>query len=343
MATFSTNQFRHLYVVKSVKNDSSTPTTISPLTDAGDIAVVADENKSHMYFQYMSPGGLVRSDLIDTKNISYLKIVTPSSMCKVLKAFNVTLNPEVNGGAPISGQDYILRIAFSNYIGLSEEDQYFKYGMVHAYAGMDAPTFYKKLAISLAKNFSRESETLIKFYLGETEVTSFTKEEDLKDIAAEAVTIIEQEQHWVRGKKEQVSLNFMVYPTTVTYEGDEVVWGKVEDISKDNEEKGIVGRGIVVNNGKTIADMEYFYMGERGDIYRDMGAPNTYDTQYLVDPNEEYAVFEIHYAYVGANESVQKSEKDITIVGSLLEVIRLVESFEAATGLTVDEHTITEV
>lgn len=327
MATFSTNQFRHLYVAKSVKNNSTTPTTISPLTNAGDIAVVADTNKSHVYFQYMSPGGLTRSDLININNVEYLKYVPANKMQKTLKAFNVSLNPEVNGGAPISGQDYILRIAFSNYIGLSEEDQYFKYGMVHAYAGMDAPTFYKKLAISLAKNFSRESETLLKFYLNSTEVTPFTKEEDLKSIEAEAVTIVEQEQHWVRGKKEQVSLNFMVYPTTVTYEGDEVVWGKVEDVSEDS--------GTTVGNGKTIADMEYFYMGERGDIYRDMGAPNTYDTQYLVDPTAAYDVLEIHYSYVGANESVQKSEKDITIVGETAAITALKNAFATVTGLTV--------
>lgn len=319
MATFSTNQFRHLYVAKNFK---SNPVEVSSI---GDIAVVADENKSHMYFQYMSPGGLVRSDLINIKNVEYIKYVPADKMQKTLKAFNVSLNPEVNGGAPISGQDYILRIAFSNYIGLSEEDQYFKYGMVHAYAGMDAPTFYKKLAISLAKNFSRESETLLKFYLGETEVTPFTKEEDLKGNTEEAVTIIEQEQHWVRGKKEQVSLNFMVYPTTITYEGDEVVWGKVENVSEES--------GITVSNGKTIADMEYFYMGERGDIYRDMGAPNTYDTQYLVDPTATYDVLEIHYSYVGANESVQKSEKDITIVGDNSIVSPLAVMVKNVSGL----------
>lgn len=321
MATFSTNQFRHLYVAKAVKDNATS------VSAAGDIAVVADNNKSHVYFQYMSPGGLTRSDLININNVEYLKYVPANKMQKTLKAFEVTLDPTVNTGKPISGQDYILRIAFSNYIGLSEEDQYFKYGMVHAYAGMDAPTFYKKLAISLAKNFSRESETLLKFYLGETEVTPFTKEEDLKGIEPVAVTIKEQEQHWVRGKKEQVSLNFMAYPTTVTYEGDEVVWGKVENVSK--------GLGTTIGNGKTIADMEYFYMGERGDIYRDMGAPNTYDTQYLVNPDKEYEVLEIHYSYVGANESVQKSEKDITIVGEPSIIETLKGKFESATGLTV--------
>jgi hypothetical protein len=329
MATFSTNQFRHLYVAKSVKNDYDTHLTFSKLENAGDIAVVADKNKSHVYFQYMSPGGLTRSDLISIDNIEYLKYVPASKMNKKLKAFLVTLDPTVNTGNPIAGEDYILRIAFSNYVGISEEDQYFKYGMVHAYAGMDASTFYKKLAISLAKNFSRESEELLKFYLGGTEVTPNTKESDLESVTATSVVIVEQEQPWVRGKKSQVSLNFQVYPTTVTYSGDEVVWGKVENISE--------GLGTTVGNGKTIADMEYFYMGERGDIYRDMGAPNTYDTQYLVDPNEEYDVLEIHYSYTGSNESVQKSEKDITIVGSDSEIIHLIEVFSTITGTTVKD------
>ena len=34
----------------------------------------------------------------------------------------------------------------------------------------------------------------------------------------------------------------------------------------------------------------------------------------MVDPTLEYNTIDIHYAYVGSNESVQKSEKDITIV-----------------------------
>lgn len=309
MATFSTNQFRHLYVAKALKNDKSNPLIPTTLNEVGDIAISGNMEGTHIYFRYMSPGGLTRSDLIAIKNIEYVKHIPASDMRKALKAFKVTLDPEVNAGNPIAGQDYILRIAFSNYVGISEEDQYFKYGMVHAYAGMDASTFYKKLAISLAKNFSREPENLLKFdLLGEEDIWTVrpsTKEEDLDDNFS-GILITELEQPWVRGKKAQVSLNFNVFPTTVTFNGDEVVWGKVESVEYD---------GPLVCNGKIIADMEYFYMGERGDIYRDMGAPNTYDTQYLVDPNEEYDVLEIHYSYIGSNESVQKSEKDITIVG----------------------------
>ena len=51
--------------------------------------------------------------------------------------------------APVAGQNYILRLAFRQYIGLSEEDQYFKYGEVIARSGMTASDFYKKMAISL--------------------------------------------------------------------------------------------------------------------------------------------------------------------------------------------------
>jgi hypothetical protein len=68
-----------------------------------------------------------------------------------------------------------------------------------------------------------------------------------------------------------------------------------------------------IKNGKKVADMEYFSMGERGDIYRNAGWPNVTKTQYLVDPSLDYDVYDIHYAYVGSNEAVQKSEKDITI------------------------------
>ena len=55
-------------------------------------------------------------------------------------------------------------------------------------------------------------------------------------------------------------------------------------------------------------------MGERGDIYRMIGFPQAIRTKYLVNPDNKYNVINIHYAYIGPNEGVQKSEKDITLV-----------------------------
>lgn len=316
---FSTNQARHFYVA-----------TAATGTAVGTLIAKATDDKSHVYFKYVGKGGETRSDLIEVKNIIYAKAKDASAMARPLKGYTVTLDSEVNEGAPISGQDYILNISFTQFSSLGDESTYEKYGMVHATKGMTESDFYKTLAISLAKNFSRELTQLVKFTLEDTdgtgvEVTASTKAEDLTDTYV-SLTIDEVEQDWVKGVKASVPVYFTVIPTTVTYEGDEVVWGVVENAESE----------VSVGNGKVIADMEYFYMGERGDIYRNLGWPNVVPTEYMVDPTLTYHTLDIHYAYVGSNESVQKSEKDITIVCSDKTVMNaIIEAFNTASGLTV--------
>ena len=302
MATFSTNQVRQLYVAKALK----TPRVLATDT-AGSIAVKSDTAKNHLYFEYKGADNLMRSDLIDIKNILYAKATDADDMAHELRAVTVTLDSEVNA-APVAGQDYILRIAFKQYVGMSDEDQYFKYGMVHAYAGMTASDFYKKLALSLAKNFSREIVPLVKFILTDSEdeavpVDATTKESSLTG-TYKALVIDEVEQPWRLGIMEQTPVYFEVQPVPVTVNGDERIWGKVEETDPAG----------TIANGKKIADLEYFCMGERGDMYRGVGYPNNIPTTYLVDPTVKYNVIDIHYAYVGSNESVQKSEKTITLV-----------------------------
>lgn len=310
MATFSTNQVRQLYVAKELKS----PNVIA--TDAaGSIAVKYDKAKTHLYFEYMGAGGMTRSDLIDIKNILYAKATDADNLAHDLAKYKLTLDKSVNSGTPVAGQDYILRIAFRNYIGLSEEDQYFKYGMVHAVTGMTASDFYKTLALSLVKNFSREEEDLLKFYLETggtdagtvagtpTEVTKDTKESALTGTYT-GIVIEEAPQEWILGVMEQTPVNFTLQPDTIIASGDEVIWGTVKKVASTNS----------IPDGHKIADLEYFCMGERGDQYRMVGFPHVIRTKYLVDPDTEYNVIDIHYAYVGPNESVQKSEKDITIV-----------------------------
>lgn len=323
---YSVNQVRQLYVAKALK----TPHVLAS-DAAGSIAVKSDTAKNHLYFEYKGADNLMRSDLIDIKNILYAKATDADDMAHKLKAVTVTLDSEVNAGAPVAGQDYILRIVFKQYVGMSDEDQYFKYGMVHAYAGMTASDFYKKLALSLAKNFSREIVPLVKFVLTNSDdeavpVDATTKESSLTE-TYKALVIDEVEQPWRLGIMEQTPVYFEVQPVSVTVNGDERIWGKVED----TEPAG------TIKNGKKIADLEYFCMGERGDLYRGIGYPNNIPTTYLVDPNAEYNVIDIHYAYVGSNESVQKSEKTITIavpkVGTTTNDI--IKAINAATGLTI--------
>ena len=343
---YSVNQVRQLYVAKALK---TTPVLASDA--AGSIAVKNDTAKNHMYFEYKGADNLMRSDLIDIKNILYAKATDADDMAHKLKAVTVTLDSEVNAGAPVAGQDYILRIAFKQYVGMSDEDQYFKYGMVHAYAGMDADEFYKVLALSIAKNFSREVVPLIKVEVhsagttskggfdsaGYMVVTPTTKDNGKSDTTnpyyaadtlvtdIDSIRITEVEQPWRLGVMAQTPVYFTVQPVAVMVNGDERIWATVTE-----------GTNGTIGNGKEIADLEYFCMGERGDMYRGIGFPNNIVTTYLVDPTKTYYTFDIHYAYVGNNESVQKSEKDITIVCSdKTEFNKIVTAFNTATGLTI--------
>lgn len=329
--TFSTNQTRQLYVIKALPADAT------PVKNAGDVKVKADTAKNHLYFEYMGAGGQTRSDLLNIKNIAYAKATDADALAKPLSKIKVTLDTNVNGGIPVGGQDYILKIIFRNYIGLSEEDQQAKFGMVHAVTGMTASVFYRKLALSLAANFSKEETGLLKFYLDNgsalTEVTKLTKEDSLTG-SYTSVVIEEKEQDWILGTFPQVPVNFEVLPGTIVSNGDELLWGittKLEPTSK-------------VDNGKVIADLEYFCMGERGDMYRGMGYPNNIKTTYLVDPSVKYNVLDIQYFHQDSGEGVQKSDKTITLVvpkvgatNSLSNKLinDIIGKINTATGLTI--------
>lgn len=328
MGTFSVNQQRHLYVAKSLK------TATSQLAAAGDILPKADTAKTTMYFQYFSPAGVIQSsDKIDIKNITYAKSTSSQSLVKKLDRYQVVLDSSINSGAPVAGQDYLLRLSFRQYIGLSEEDQYWKFGMVHAVSGMTASDFYKTMALSLAKNLARETPSLVKVYLVDavpayTTVTSSTTAASLTGTYT-GIQIEQVAQDWVLGTMPQDYIPFEVQPTTITVDGDERIWGTVSKIASINS----------IQNGHNIADLEYFAMGARGDIYRNMGWPNVIHTTYLVDPTQKYDTLDINYYWAGGAEDVQKSPRTITLVtvddGSHTAMKALIAAINTASGLTI--------
>lgn len=258
-----------------------------------------------------------------------------------MKSVVVTLDSDVNSGNPIAAQDYVLRICINPYVGMSDEEPYIKYGAVHTYKGMSTGKFYTKLAASLYKNFSRELSKMLEFSIdgkivdgvktandgSETLVDNAGAVITIADEYADGITITEYPQEWTRGIKEQTRVNFDVIPTTVICDGEEVKWGTVAETTSDK----------TVGNGKIIADLEYFCMGERGDQYRNIGWPNSIPTEYLVDASKDYDVLDIHYCYVGDNENPQKSEKDITIVaenGSGV-MTKILTDFNTSTGMSI--------
>lgn len=332
MATFSVNQVRHTYVAKTLK---AAGTNLSDTDTAGTILPKADAAKTTLFFQYMSPGGIESTDKITLKNLEYVKATASEDLAKKLDRYNLALDPTVNGRAPVAGQDYILRIAFRQYVGLSPEDQYWKYASVHAVTGMTASDFYKAMAISLVRNLSREVNPLAKVYLkydssGDqfTEVTINTDPATLTQTYT-GIQLEQVAQDWILGVLPQGYIPFSVQPTTITVDGDERIWGVVTSVTPVNS----------VGDGHDIADLEYFSLGARGDIYRNMGFPNVLHTTYLADPTAVYDVLDFHYSYIGSNESVQKSERTMTLVavddGSHTAMNALIDKINSVSGLTI--------
>ena len=322
---FTENQATLVYVAKALKTD------FASLKDAGDILVKATPDKQAIYFQHKGVADISRSDLIEVKNIISANATAAKSMEKKLKNATVTLDASVNGGKPIAGQDYVLRLVFSGYIGISPEDsQYWKYGVVHATNGMSASDFYKKMALSIAKNMSREAVQFIKVFLGDTEVTPRTKENKLTSTYT-GVIIKEVAPDWIKGTKQEKIVRLTAEPTTVNDGTGDVVWGTVK-----------YSDGDTLKNGKEIADMEYFFAGEKGDQYRLINWPDYVPTEYLVDPTQEYDVIDIHYSYVGSNESVQKSEKDIKLIvpaGKANDISKAINALITASGIQINTLT----
>lgn len=302
MAKFSINQVRHLYVAKTLKSK----TNLLETDAAGSILPKADKNKTHLYFQYMSPGGIVRSDLINIKNISHAKATSSKDLAHSIKRVLLTLDSNVNS-SPVAGQEYITLITFSQYIGLSEEDKNHKYGCVYATSGLSVSDFYKKMAISIANNVAMDTTPLLKVYLktsaSEEAVPAKSKEDKLSGTYT-GIILEEAVQDWELGTMPQEFIPFAVQPRKIVVDGDEYIWGKVEDAESKT----------ILEDGHNIADLEYFCMGARGDDYRMMSYPNVITTKYLVDPSAKYDTLDIHYCFTDSNESVQKSERDITIV-----------------------------
>lgn len=339
MEIFTANQVNQVYVANAYKATNAN-TKLTKADTLGTIAVGKNTVEGAIYFQHVGAGGLTRSDLIDVKKILYGKATPASAMARNLKVATVTLKNDLLSNSKLTtAEDYVLRIKFDQVIGLSPEHQYWKYGVVKGVKDMTATNFYKTLALSIAKNMSREAVQLVSVFLktsnSEVEVTSTTAESSLTGTYT-GVVIKEVEQDWILGIKQQRPVSFTVEPVSIKVNDSDFIWG---DVAYTN--------GATIGNGKKMADYEYFYMGERGDQYRMVNWPDYIPTKYLVDPTKTYDTIALHFAYTGANHAVQMSEKDITIlvpsdatVGSGNDAVSLTNTIIGAINTAAGETVI---
>lgn len=324
----SENQVRHFYVLENkVEVDAATKLE-EQLVNPGDFAVRLTKDEEDIYLQHVNAlGEITRTDIIPVCNIFYVNATPAEAMVKHPKKAIIKFNDpafDVDGDEAddnkVAAGTYVVRVTIENYIGMSDDAPYYKYGQVTSNGKLTYPKFFEKLAKSLEANFSREAGKL------------FNIEHD-----DESVTLTEAPQPWRRGVLAQEPVKFSVAlvpndtefeievdkeTNTITYD-----WGNVQ-MDVDTE--------TTIQNSKDIADMEWFCMGERADIYRGKGWPYNIETNYMVNPKAEngYNVIDIQYAYQGTCEDIQKSEKTLTLVmekADLMDsILELIETYAPA-------------
>ena len=344
---FTSNQVNHAYVVKSLSKDSSTPVKPTEASSKGAtyVGVVKDSATGpvkSMYFMQRGAAGIVRSDMIDLDKIMYINYTPAADMARTPNTAAISFNSAaLSGGAPIVGQDYVLRVEFQNPMGMSPDNKYFKFGVAHSVTGDTLKSVILKLAKSLAGNLKRDVTPLIKIYVAtaatgtnKVEVTSTSNISDTTTYANNYTHIILEEvaQPWSLGVQQQKPVVFTIgdSPIKAGTPAVDIYWADV--IYSDRKKRtggaeptmsvqdGTISSYVYIatafNNSKLAAELEYFSMGERADRYRNVGWPDSIATEYLADSNAAngYDMISIHYAYTGSNHAVQKSEKDLTLI-----------------------------
>ena len=137
------------------------------------------------------------------------------------------------------------------------------------------------------------------------------------------ITVTEVAQPFVKGKQQGRPLNyyFQFVPITDSTGAENVSWGTVASVAK-----GYAGQGTY----HLAADQEYFYLGERGDKYRNVGFPYTFDTTYLVSSSLLYDTIDITYSSLDSGAvGVENDLRVLTVLcanGTSSAIAKLISS-----------------
>ena len=232
------------------------------------------------------------TDIFDKNLIKDVRVSTPKGIATRTWTINIQ-------GNPVANTTYRLYFYIEDLYGFGVQDRWDRVASYKA-TSTTASDLYKGLAKDIKNKLYGDRYKIgpiaddFEFYVTTSGSDVAVDSSSFDAATATGIKIVE---------KTVTPTEIQVLNSNGTY--DDVVWGSVTPAS-----------GVTIKNGKLTADFEYFHMGERGDQYRMVGWPDYVPTTYIVDPTWQYGydTVAIHYAYVGANHSVQKSEKDITFI-----------------------------
>lgn len=302
MQNFSTNQFRNLYVAKAVK------TGTTAVSAAGDIKVVATKDNEDIVLQYVNGDGIVtHSDLINVANITNMNRAAAAKLATPLMKQTVTLTSGVTL-ASLVGKHVCFTINLREYIGLDYSENY-------------PITVDVYVESSTAATFWGALKTAV-----EDALAPFGSKAPVEVSGGSSnLVITEKAQKWVRGKLAATPIHFELESSLVPTAANPQEFTAWAAISAPE------ASGSTISGNYKLADLEYFTMGERGDIIRTYAYPNDYNPTYLINPASDAAldVLTIEFYYQGNAEDVQKSPKTIQVAGAEAVITALENAVKA--------------
>lgn len=296
---FSNDQVRHLFVAADPKAANAA------LADLGDMSAYGVAGQ-YLYFKHYGQGGVVSTDKIDVANIISAKLTAGSTLDTPLFKHTIAV------GTAADGQVYTIKVNVQNFAGSGTQTQLPVVASYKAGTSATTSTIAKGLRVALRKALGfgvADSESSEASAANAGAVNNY--KEQLFTVTGSAANIVISEiaPYWELGKfpagnVQRIPAGGVYWDPIVSSNVSVQAWAT--DTYAQNGNAG--------DASKKLADLEWFCMGNRGDQYRGMGYPYNLDTKYMVNPATDYDVIDIHYAYVGSNESVQKSEKDLTIL-----------------------------
>lgn len=296
---FSTNQVMQLHVI--AENESA---AVKPI-----YGVDGETVKGYIVQIKNGEEVIDTSDIIDAKNILSKTLVSADAANEKLvrKGLLVALNPKVNGGKPVGGREYVLTLT---YRGFGEEDTYSKVVSTTGVAEEAAAPLLQRLAEALIDN-NTEYSALYHLYLADG--TAITKK-NLTSITDAGFYVVEPVPYWSLGRFAESLMNIDVQTNTIFDENSVEVREWLANYKFAAVPSSL--KLAAIPNTHRVADLEYFCKGERGTSNALVGWPDTPDYVAKVNPKSTkgYDILTVHCAFVGANASNQKSEKDIIFV-----------------------------
>lgn len=312
MATFSTNAVRQVIVAKAADD-----------VDVIDVATgtTAAAGAEKFYITYKNVDGeIMHSDIIDKDRVR-------NYAAKAFEAASPrTITIKVNKAELAANTEYSLRVMIREVMSGSQEDQMTGVVSYTTSSSADPDALSKEVCEGLVNELNKMYGA--EFLSNGVNRSSFRYNKlnwPVLEAAASTDTITVTEiandlKPWIIGKVQLREYNFDIYPNpviSITSTGntnfESFDWLDTTDVDPGMYSK-TVGGSLGHGNGKVAADLEYFYHGDLGDFYREVGYPMNITTKYMVDPTAQYDTLDLAFFYRGEATSPQASEKQLLIL-----------------------------